>query len=145
MLVDRATEADVPAIEALLTDADLPLDGAATAFATGVVARAEGRIVGAAALEPYGEAGLLRSVVVAADQRGSGVGREVVATAEALARDLGMRELYLLTETAVDWVPRLGYAPVDRAEVPEAVKESIEFRVLCADTGVAMRRSLPAG
>jgi amino-acid N-acetyltransferase len=145
MRVERATEADVSAIEALLTDSDLPLDGAAAAFATGVVARDEDRIVGAAALEPYGEAGLLRSVVVAAEQRGSGVGREVVVAAEALARDLGMRELYLLTETAVEWFPRLGYAPVDRVEVPEAVKASIEFRVLCADTGVAMRRTLPAG
>lgn len=143
MRVDRATEADVPAIEALLTKAELPLDGAATAFETGVVARDGDRIVGAAALEPYGEAGLLRSVVVDADERGSGVGRQVVAAAEALARDLGMTELYLLTETAVEWFPRLGYAPVDRADVPDAVKESIEFRVLCADTGVAMRRTLP--
>ena len=142
MQVDRASEADIPAIEALLATADLPLDGAAAAFATGVVARDEDRLVGAAALEPYGEAGLLRSVVVAADQRGTGVGRRVVAAAEDLARDLGMRELYLLTETAVDWFPRLGYAPVDRAEVPAAVRDSIEFRVLCADTGVAMRRPL---
>lgn len=144
MQLDRANGADIPAVEALLTDAQLPLDGAAAAFATGVVARDEDRIIGAAALEPYGESGLLRSVVVAGDQRGTGVGRQVVTAVETLAQDLGITELYLLTETAIDWFPRLGYAPVDRAEVPEAVRESIEFRVLCADTGIAMRRILPA-
>jgi amino-acid N-acetyltransferase len=145
MHVHRATDADIPAIEALLSDAQLPLDGAAAAFETGVVARDGDRIVGAAALEPYGSAGLLRSVVVAADQRGTGVGRHVVGAAEDLARELGLKELYLLTETAIDWFPRLGYGPVDREDVPAAVTESIEFRVLCADSGVAMRRVVATG
>jgi amino-acid N-acetyltransferase len=132
----------VPAIETLLTGAGLPLEGAAASFARGVVAREDGRIVGAAAIEPYGRAGLLRSVVVEADRRGSGVGRAVVDAAEALARELGMTELYLLTETAEKWFPRLGYSPVDRSAVPAAVRGSIEFTTLCAETGVAMRRTL---
>ena len=144
MDVDRARAADIPGIETLLADAGLPLDGAAAAFGTGVVVRTDGRIVGAAALEPYGEAGLLRSVVVAADQRGNGIGRQVVSAAEDLARELGIEELYLLTETAIDWFPRLGYGTVDRAGVPATVRESIEFRVLCVDSGVAMRRVLSA-
>ncbi len=145
MDVGRAGVEDVPAIEALLEAAALPLDGAANAFSTGVVAREDGRIVAAAALEPYGDAALLRSVVVAEDQRGTGVGRRMVEAAESLARDLGVRELYLLTETAVDWFPRLGYRPVARTAVPEAVRGSVEFTTLCRDTGVAMHRSLPPG
>jgi len=142
MRVERAGRADLPAIEALLTAADLPLEGAAAAFTSGVVAREDGRIVAAAAIEPYGRAGLLRSVVVAADRRGTGVGRAIVRAAEALAGELALTELYLLTETAEDWFPRLGYSPVGRAEVPSAVRGSIEFSTLCADTGVAMRRAL---
>lgn len=145
MHVDRATDVDIPAIEALLSDAQLPLDGAAAAFGTGIIVRDGDRIVGAAALEPYGSAGLLRSVVVAADERGTGVGRLVVGAAEDLARELGLKELYLLTETAIDWFPRLGYSPVDREVVPAAIRESIEFRVLCADSGVAMRRVVATG
>ena len=143
MLVERARVADIPAIEALLRSADLPLEGAAAAFASGVVARDDGQIVGAAAIEPFGRAGLLRSVVVAPDRRGSGVGRAVVTAAETLARDLDMTELYLLTESAEAWFPRLGYHPIDRTAVPAAVRESIEFTTLCVDTGVAMRRDLP--
>jgi amino-acid N-acetyltransferase len=141
--IDRADRADVSAVEALLADASLPLDGAAEAIArAGVVARVGGTVVGAAALELYGAAGLLRSVVVSADHRGTGLGRAVVAAAEALARDEGVRDLYLLTETAIDWFPRLGYTPVERAVAIAAVGASIEFTTVCRDTGVPMVRRL---
>lgn len=142
MRVDRAAAPDVPAVAALLSDAGLPLDGAAEAFELGVVARDGSRIVAAAAVERYGGAGLLRSVVVAPDRRGIGLGRDVVVAAEALARGEGIRDLYLLTETAIDWFPRLGYEVVDRAVASAAVGESIEFTTVCRDTGVPMRRIL---
>jgi amino-acid N-acetyltransferase len=130
-------------VEALLASASLPLDGAADAVArAGVVARLSGTVVGAAALELYGAAGLLRSVVVSADHRGTGLGRAVVAAAEALARAEGVRDLYLLTETAIDWFPRLGYVPVERAVALAAVGASIEFTTVCRDTGVPMVRGL---
>jgi amino-acid N-acetyltransferase len=144
MRIERARPADVPAVEALLSAAGLPLEGAADALASGVVARDGEEVVAAAAVERYGDAGLLRSVVVAPARRGTGLGREIVTAAERLARDDGVVDLYLLTETAVDWFPRLGYAPVDRAVATAAVGESIEFTTVCRDTGVPMRRRLGA-
>ena len=96
----------------------------------------------AAAIEHYGEDGLLRSVVVAPDHRGGGVGRDLVAAAEALAREAGIRDLWLLTETAIDWFPRLGYQVVERATAAAAVGESVEFTTVCRETGVPMHRSL---
>jgi amino-acid N-acetyltransferase len=143
ILIERAGPADVRAVEALLASASLPLDGAAEAVAhAGVVAREGSAVVGAAALEIYGEAGLLRSVVVAREHRGTGLGRAVVAAAEALARDEGVRDLYLITETAIDWFPRLGYTPVERAVANDAVGASIEFTTVCRDKGVPMVRQL---
>jgi amino-acid N-acetyltransferase len=142
MRIDRATPADTPAVEDLLRDAHLPLEGAAHALSRGVVARDDDVIVGAAAIERYGPAGLLRSVVVAPDRRGTGVGRQIVAAAEALARDEGMRELYLITETAETWFPRLGYEVVERPVAEAAVGDSIELTTVCRDTGVPMRRRL---
>jgi amino-acid N-acetyltransferase len=142
MRIGRTTASDIPAVLALLSAAGLPLDGAAEALATGVVAREGERIVAAAAVERYGSAGLLRSVVVAPDRRGSGLGRDIVAAAEARARELGIRDLYLLTETAIAWFPRLGYAVVPRTEAAAAVGASIEFTTVCRDTGVPMRRVL---
>ncbi len=140
--IEPAAPADEPAIEALLTRAGLPIDGAAAAFEHGVVARDGDRVVGAAAVELFGSAALLRSVVVAADHRGTGLGRGIVAAAEDVARAEGVRELYLLTETAAEWFPRLGYEPVDRAAAARRVGASIEFTTVCRDSGVAFRRDL---
>ena len=147
MEFQRATGDDVPAVEALLADAGLPLDGAAAALDLGVVGREgpHGPVVAAAAIERYGDDGLLRSVVVAPDHRGNGAGHGVVAAAEALAREAGIRELWLLTETAIDWFPRLGYEVVERATAATAVGESVEFTTVCRDTGVPMHRTLRAG
>ena len=96
----------------------------------------------AAAIERFGDDGLLRSVVVAPGHRGSGAGRALVAATEALAREAGIRDLWLLTETAIDWFPRLGYEVVERPTAAAAVGESVEFTTVCRDTGVPMHRSV---
>jgi amino-acid N-acetyltransferase len=140
--VSRAEPADEPAIEALLVSAGLPVDGAAAAFEHGVVVRDGEAIVGAAAVELFGDAGLLRSVAVEANRRGDGLGRELVVGAEGLAREAGVRDLYLLTDSAGAWFPRLGYEPVDREVARAVVGASIEFTLSCAETGVALRRQL---
>jgi amino-acid N-acetyltransferase len=142
MDVRRAAQADVEPVEALLAAAGLPLDGAREALALGVVGRQDGRVVAAAAIERYGAAGLLRSVVVDGAARGSGLGQAIVAAAEDLARAEGIGDLYLLTETAIDWFPRLGYEVVERPAAAAIVGESIEFTTVCRDTGVPMRKHL---
>jgi amino-acid N-acetyltransferase len=142
MRLERATLADAAAVEALPAASGLPLAGAADALALGVAARDQERVVAAAAVERFGDAGLLRSVVVAPDHRGTGLGGEIARAAEELARRDGARELYLLTETAMDWFPRLGCEGVDRDVAAAAVGASIEFTTVCRDTGVPMRRAL---
>jgi N-acetylglutamate synthase-like GNAT family acetyltransferase len=140
----RAGAADWPVIEALLVGSGLPLDGAREAFATGVVARDGDEVIGAAAVEPLGRIGLLRSVVVRADRRRTGVGHELVAAAESLARGLPVDELYLLTETAEPFFASLGYAARVRSSAPAEVEETDEFRVACPDTAVLMARRIAA-
>lgn len=142
MQVERAGSADIEAIERLLVASDLPLDGARDAFATGLVALERGKVVGAAAIEPFGPDGLLRSVVVEPTLRGTGIGGTLVDSSETLARELGMVELYLLTETAETWFERRGYRTIERDAVPEPVRGSIEFTTACSTTAVAMRRTL---
>ena len=142
MRIDRATPVDEPAIEGLLASAGLPLDGLAEAFEHGVVARDGQGLVGAAAVELYGDSGLLRSVVVDSGHRGVGLGGRLVGEAEGVARAAGVRELYLVTETAADWFPRLGYRLIDLETARAAVGTSVEFTLSCAASGVAMRRRL---
>ena len=142
MQIERARPSDLPAVEALLSAAGLPFAGAALAFESGVVARDGEAVVGAAGVERYGSAGLLRSVVVAPDRRGAGLGHDLVAAAEDLARHEGVRELFLLTETAIGWFPRLGYTVIPRDNARAAVSRSIEFTTACLEAAIAMRRVL---
>jgi len=142
MRVERAEPADAERVEALLRGASLPLEGAREALALGVVGRDGDTVVAAAAIERFGTAGLLRSVVVDEAARGTGLGQAIVAAAEDLARSEGIDELYLLTETAIAWFPRLGYDVVDRPTAASVVGESIEFTTVCRDTGVPMRKRL---
>ncbi len=142
MAVERALDSDRPAIEGLLNANELPLDGLETALQTAVVARAAGGVVGCAAIEPYGPVGLLRSVCVAAELRGSGVGSRLVAAAEALAAERGIKDLYLLTETAESWFPRLGYVAAARSAVPAELTASPEFAGACPDSAAVLHKRL---
>src|SRR5215207_10971111 len=84
-----ATPTDLPAVEQLLTAAHLPLDGVAGALHTFTVAEAgaDRALVGVAGLEVCCDNALLRSVAVAPEWQGRGLGRllveRVVAAAEA--------------------------------------------------------------
>ena len=140
--IERATAGDLPAVEALLGSAGLPLDGVAAAFGSGVVVRDAGRIVGCAAVELFGDAALVRSVAVDPDARGRGLGSALVAAVEGLARDAGAREAYLLTETAEAWFPRFGYVPIARVDAAPAIGASVEFTSACTASCAAFRRSL---
>lgn len=106
-----------------------------------VAERASG-LVGAAGVEVYGRAGLLRSVVVAAAQRGTGLGKALTADRLAWARSQRLEEVYLLTTTAADFFARLGFERVAREAVPAAVRESREFASVCPSTAVVMRLEL---
>jgi amino-acid N-acetyltransferase len=61
------------------------------------------------------------------------------------AAELGLRRIYLLTETAAPFFARLGFTPVDRDAVDEAVQASEEFSRLCPATAAVMVYDLPGG
>ena len=129
--ITAAQDADVPAILALLERSGLPQDGLQEHVATTLVARAGARVVGSAALELYGTAALLRSVAVATELRGAGLGHRLTHAVLDLARQHGVTTVYLLTETATDFFPRFGFRPTARAAVDSAVQQSVEFVSAC--------------
>jgi N-acetylglutamate synthase-like GNAT family acetyltransferase len=140
MRIRDAKESDISAVESLLSASDLPLDGVRENFSNFVVAAYEDGIAGAVGLERYGSVALLRSAVVAPEHRGSGIGRQLVEQLLEHADNAGIDELYLLTTTAENYFPRFGFTRTTRSAVPDAVKESAEFRGACPDTAVVMTR-----
>lgn len=136
--VRSARPADEAGVVALLAEAGLPTEEVGRWLPRYVVAEEAGRVVGVAGLEVHGSDGVLRSVVVEPERRGTGLGGRLAATVIASARQAGLRRLYLLTTTAQDYFPRHGFRPIDRTEASPAVRESVEFREACPDSAVAM-------
>ena len=139
---ERATASDTSALLVLVKDNGLTTEGLAEHVQTTMVAREGGRIVGSAGLEVYADGALLRSVAVAADRRGTGLGHRLTGAAMDLARELGVRTLFLLTTTAEHYFPKLGFERIERADVPAGVQQSIEFRGACSASAVVMRRHI---
>jgi amino-acid N-acetyltransferase len=140
--IAAATSADLHAIFQLLDDNRLPRAGLDAHVATTLVAREDGALVGTAALELYGTAALLRSVAVWSARRGQGLGQALTIAALDLGRERGVATVYLLTETASEFFPKLGFRPIARADVDAAVLGSAEFTMVCPQSALVMVRSL---
>lgn len=141
-VIELAAADDAPAIERVLASNHLPLDGLRDCLDQTLVARAGERVVGCAALELYGADVLLRSVAVDEAWRGRGVGVELTEAAFVLARSKGATAAYLLTTTAAEFFPRFGFARIDRAAVPDSVRQSVEFTGACPSSAIAMRATI---
>jgi len=139
-MIRSAHPLDTPAIERLLTAADLPLAGLSDALPGMVVAESGGAIVGTAALEVRGNNALLRSVAVAPEWRSRGLGRALVARAIADAEARGLDAVYLLTTSAERYFPSFGFRPTTRAAVPRELQTTAEFNGACPDSAVVMCR-----
>ena len=142
--VRSAVPDDLPAVERLLTDSGLPLDGVPEAFGTFVVAELGSDLVGVAGLEVCCDDALLRSVAVRPEWRSHGVGRALVTRAIAEAEARGLRALYLLTTTAERYFPGFGFRTISRDEVPADIRETAEFRDACPATATVMCRDCAA-
>ncbi len=141
---ETATPAQLSDITRLLAEAGLPADDLTPANLSSfdLVLDCEGRVVGMAGLDVSGRDALLRSLAVAKDWRGKGLGDHLVARREAAARVAGVSTIYLLTTTAGDFFRRLGYVDTSREIVPAAVAAHAQFRSLCPASAKCMAKHL---
>lgn len=143
MLPEPAQPADFADIVRLLADASLPhADLTPGHLAHFLVVRDGAAIVGVVGMEARDDAGLLRSLAVAADRRGGGLAARLVDALEARARAAGIRTLFLLTTTAEGFFARRGYVPTERTAVPDGILATEEFRGICPSTAACMSKPL---
>lgn len=127
----------------LLDAAALPsADIDETLLAHFIAVRLDGQVAGIAGLEPCGRDGLLRSLVIQDMHRRSGLGRYLVMEAERRAAGIGIRTLYVLTNTAADFFRRCGYSDWPRDAAPAAIRRTREFSSLCPDDAAFLRKRL---
>ena len=63
---------------------------------------------------------------------------------DALARQRGVRALYLLTTAAADFFARHGYVRIPRDTAPPVLQRTAEFAALCPTRAVCLTKALDA-
>jgi amino-acid N-acetyltransferase len=137
-----AVERDADDIRALLEQSALPTADIATSRPGFIVAYEDATLVAVGGLQRFGTTGLLRSVAVFPTRRGHGLGRAIVQKLEQAARDMGLTELVLLTQTAQQFFAERGYRVIQRECASAAVRESEEFKSLCPQSACCMSKLL---
>ncbi len=140
VVVRRARTADIPAIKAIV---DVYAGSGRKLLAKDLVtlyedvqdfrvAERAGTVVGCGALHVlWADLGEIRTLAVAPNDRGRGIGADVLADLVVTARELGLSRLFALT-FHTDFFARHGFEPIDDAPVDH-------------DTFDALRRSYDPG
>lgn len=142
MNICKAMDQDLDAVLALLSKVNLPIEGVADHFQNFLVAWDESQLVGCAGIEIYDDVGLIRSVAVHPSLQGQGIGHALIEEIESLSRDKGLKEIYLITDTAEQFFSELSFVTIPREDANPKIKQSLEFTVLCAKCGVCMVKTL---
>ena len=141
-MYSTASRKDLSAVRAILTSNGLPVEDVGEHIEHFTLAKDGPTLLGVAGVEPLGDDGLLRSVCVSSDHRNRGIAGELCRRVESHSRDVGLKRLFLLTETANEYFERRGYTVCPRESVPPAVRDTAEFHSLCPSTAVCLTRSL---
>jgi len=142
MQIRSATPSDVPAVERLLSDSQLPTVGVKDIIGDFLVAEADNDVVGVVGMEYCCNYGLLRSTAVASAWRGKGIAKQLVERIIARAESRGINALYLLTTTAESYFPSFGFKTTTRATVPPEVQATDEFKGACPASATVMALEL---
>jgi N-acetylglutamate synthase-like GNAT family acetyltransferase len=121
---------DVPGIERLLSAEWLPPLQIAEWLGTFWVLDRDGVVVGAAGLEVYGPAGVIRSVVVAPPERGEGLGDLLSRTAITEAHRRGVERLYLFTGDKAPFWARFGFKQCTLDDWEPPARESWQWQAI---------------
>jgi len=141
MIISKANNYKANVI-ALLTTENLPAADLPEHLDNFLVALEHGELIGVAGMEIYGQSALLRSVAVESAYRGKKIAKKLLQGIEDLARAKGIKAIYLLTETASGYFIKKGYQEITRNKVPEDVLGSTEFRFVCPQSAIVMKKIL---
>lgn len=145
--IRQAQAKDWPAVEGLLSGADLPVGDLAADRLDGFLVALDTlstppSVSGTIGLQAFGSTGLLRSLVVESGHRTAGIGHQLVKALEDQARSAGLTDLWLLTVDAEVFFWKLDYRIVERNKAPASIRGTREFTDFCPDSAHLMHKQL---
>jgi len=142
MEIKQVDKSGLTEIKELLLSYHLPVEDLEEAGVKIFKWREKDRLVGCIGLEKYSKHALLRSLAVHPDFTGKGIGKEITGWLLQESKNRGVKEMYLLTETAEAFFESLSFEVVKREDIPEPVKQSREFSELCPTSAIAMMKKI---
>ena len=142
--IERFVQGDEKEIVKLLSQAKLPAqDLTLEKLEHFLVAKAkDGSVIGAVGVELYQDVGLLRSLVVHPAYQGKGLGKWLTREVESIAQQRSIKTLFLLTTTAAEFFPKLGYQVIQRDRAPMSIAKTDEFKNICPVSAVCLFKTL---
>lgn len=142
IVVQPANQADYFSITELLSCLQLPIEDISKDLRHFFVVKENERIIGTIGMEKYGELGLLRSMATDLQFRNQGIASQLVEELFRHAKKMGIRTMFLLTETAESYFLKKGFEKIKREEAPDAIKQSTEFSHVCPSSAVLMKKEI---
>ncbi|MBN3755558.1 arsenate reductase (glutaredoxin) [Paraburkholderia sp. Tr-20389] len=142
-VVGRPISGDDPGFVQALRDAELPsVDLKEPGRSFFAFSTLTGSHLGYGGFEQFGQDGLIRSLVIASEHRGKGIGRNVLAVLLRAAFDAGSRTAWLLTTNESAFFEKSGFKPVNRGAAPAAIVGSRQAADLCPSSAVLLSRAI---
>jgi len=138
----EASSTDFLIIKELLNCSNLPSNDIEKYIENFIIIEKNNKIIGIGGLETYNQFGLVRSIVVKSEYRNNGIAKNIYGLIEKKAYALGIKTLYLLTETAIDYFKKLGFKIQNRSNVPKSIMRTKQFKELCPSSAVVMYRDI---
>jgi protein-tyrosine-phosphatase/N-acetylglutamate synthase-like GNAT family acetyltransferase len=129
-----------PELHAALAAEQLPVDDLAEEGRRFFRVIRGGATVGFAGYELHGDAALLRSIVVLPDHTDHGIGATTLQLLIGEAAQAGARRGYLITTSAAPFFEKLGFVPVGRDAVPEAILATRQAASLCPASAIILSK-----
>ncbi|MDF2617570.1 MAG: arsenate reductase [Xanthobacteraceae bacterium] len=140
---DEQVAATDPRLAKALRDAGLPTDDLRSSAGRFFSYRTlSGRLVGYGGFELNGDDVLLRSILVTADARGKGIGRNLALLLMSRAFDAGGRQAWLLTASAAAFFEGMGFTATSREAAPQAIRQAPQVVSLCPASAPLLTRRI---
>jgi arsenite methyltransferase len=139
--IRTALENDLPIIGTLLTENDLTTSGVRDNLANFLVADYQG-VIGVIGIEFAGNGAMLRSMAVSKELRKRSIATALVERSLERSHQLGVKEVYIMTNTADRFAARWGFYKIQRSEIPKDIMMSSALSNLCPSTSICMKLDL---
>lgn len=139
--IRAAVDSDLLAINKLLSENGLTTSGVRENLSNFLVTECK-EVVGVIGMEFAGQGAMLRSMAISQEVRKRGLATVLVNRSLKIARDAGMKSIYILTNTAEGFASRWGFYKIQRSEIPADLMESSALNSFCPSSSICMKLDL---